>query len=254
MCRIAAYLGPPISLEQLLLQPAHSLYRQSWEPRELRYAKLNADGHGFAWLGLDGRPGTYTSDLAIWNDHNLPALARSLHSGAWLANVRSATAGNPLHAINAQPFADDALLFTHNGYLGDFHPAQRRALLGQLTDAAFSELRGTTDSEHLFALIRSQTGSDLGTRTRQALQALDPGAESLLNVAITDGASLVVARHALQGECPSLYATDSHPDFAGGWLVASERFDDHPGWTAVPPHTLLILRPGQPAESTPLCD
>ncbi|VAW77744.1 hypothetical protein MNBD_GAMMA13-583, partial [hydrothermal vent metagenome] len=49
MCRIAAYLGPPITLGMLLTEPPHSLLVQGWAPRELRYAKLNADGYGFGW-------------------------------------------------------------------------------------------------------------------------------------------------------------------------------------------------------------
>ena len=52
MCRLAAYLGPAIPLQQLLLQPSHSLYRQAREPKELIYAKLNADGYGFGWYFL----------------------------------------------------------------------------------------------------------------------------------------------------------------------------------------------------------
>lgn len=252
MCRIAAYIGPPIALEQLLLRPQHSLYRQSWEPQELRYAKLNADGFGMAWLGADRRPCAYSSDLAIWNDHNLPVLARELRSTVWLANVRSATAGNPLHAINAQPFVDDSLLFTHNGYLGGFHPAQRRHILHKLSDAAFADLRGTTDSEHLFALIRSQAHDDPMDRLLAAYAVLDRGAESLLNVVLGDGHGLIAARHAIGGECPSLYVADTHPDFPGGWVVASERFDTDDAWQPVPPHAALRLVPGQAAESRSL--
>lgn len=248
MCRIAAYIGPPISLQHLLLDPAHSLYKQSWQPQELRYAKLNADGYGMAWVGDDARPARYTSDLAIWNDHNLPHLARNLHSRVWLCNVRSATPGNAHHPINAQPYTDGSTLFTHNGYLGGFPGATRRSLLDALTDQAHDAIAGTTDSEYLYGLINSTAGETPSTRLAAALarlSAITGDACSLLNVVLADADQLVVARHAIEGDCPSLYTSNAHPDFPGGWLVASERFDDDPSWNAVQPHSLLALRPGQ---------
>ena len=247
MCRIAAYIGPPISLQALLLQPQHSLYRQSWEPKELRYAKLNADGYGVAWLGENGVPARYTSDLAIWNDHNLPHLARNLRSPVWLCNVRSATPGNAHHAINAQPYADRELLFTHNGYLGGFPGETRRKLLAALFAEAHDAIEGTTDSEHTFALLRSTAGETLTSQlaaTLSRLAELTGETSSLLNLAVADAEQLLVARHAIAAECPSLYVTDSHPDFPGAWVAASERFDDHSAWQAVPPHSVLTLRPG----------
>ncbi|MBR9813333.1 class II glutamine amidotransferase [bacterium] len=251
MCRIAAYIGPPINLKTLLLDPAHSLYEQSWAPQELRYATLNADGYGVAWFGDDDTPARYTSDLAIWNDHNLPHLARSLRSPVWLCNVRSATPGNAHHAINAQPYADAGSLFTHNGYLGGFPGQTRRALLDALSDEAHDAIAGTTDSEYLYALIRSTAGETLSTQLAAALARLADmtgDTASLLNIAMADAEQLVVARHAISGDCPSLYVAHDHADFPGAWLVASERFDDDPAWQTVAPHSLLTLRPSQPAQ------
>lgn len=249
MCRIAAYIGPPIHLQQLLLDPAHSLYKQSWQPQELQYAKLNADGYGMAWFGDDDRPARYTSELAIWNDHNLPHLACNLRSPVWLCNIRSATPGNAHHAINAQPYCNGATLFTHNGYLGGFPGPTRRQLLDALTDEAHDAIAGTTDSEFLYALINSTAGETLGTQLAAALTRLGDmcgDAASLLNMVLADSRQLVVARHAVAGQCPSLYVSDAHPDFPGGWVVASERFDDDPSWQAVEPHQMLALKPGQP--------
>ena len=255
MCRIAAYIGPTISLQSLLLNPAHSLYKQSWEPQELRYAKLNADGYGMGWFDDASQAARYTSELAIWNDHNLPDLARNLRSKVWLCNVRSATPGNAHHAINAQPFAGATTLFTHNGYLGGFPGKTRRALLAALTEQAHDSIAGTTDSEYLYALINSTAGETLSSQLAAALarlNSLNDAATSLLNVVLADSEQLVVARHAINGDCPSLYTTSAHPDFPGGWVVASDRFDEHTSWQAVPPHSLLTLRPGQPMERAQL--
>jgi len=78
MCRLAAYLGPAISLQQFLIDQPHSLYKQSWEPQELKYAKLNADGYGFGWYNRESAACTYTNPAPIWSDNNLPALAATL--------------------------------------------------------------------------------------------------------------------------------------------------------------------------------
>ncbi len=129
MCRLAAYLGPAISLQQFLIDPPHSLYRQSWEPRELKYARLNADGFGFGWYDPDGEPAKYTHSAPIWADANLPALARSLHNTLWIAEIRSATEGNPVHALNTAPFCADRRLFIHNGFISDFHHQVRPRML-----------------------------------------------------------------------------------------------------------------------------
>lgn len=252
MCRLAAYIGPPITLQRLLLEPAHSLYLQSWEPRELQYAKLNADGYGMAWLTDTGRPARYTSDLAIWNDHNLPHLARSLRSSVWLCNVRSATPGNAHHAINAQPFVDAKTLFTHNGYLAGFPGETRRWLHATMSSDALDAIEGTTDSEHLYALLRSTPGVSMAQRMHDALAQLASitgSATSLLNMIWADADRLVVARHAINGDCPSLYVSNAHPDFPDAWIVASERFDDDSSWETVAPHRLLNLRPRHAMEA-----
>ena len=55
MCRHLAYLGPPMTLQSLLLDPPHSLLRQSWAPRMQRHGTVNALGVNV----LRTFPGTY---------------------------------------------------------------------------------------------------------------------------------------------------------------------------------------------------
>ncbi|MFD0630937.1 hypothetical protein ACFQ9X_04020 [Catenulispora yoronensis] len=50
MCRHLAYLGPPKSLRELLIDPPHALFRQSWEPRRQAHGVVNADGFGVGWF------------------------------------------------------------------------------------------------------------------------------------------------------------------------------------------------------------
>ncbi|MDQ3145520.1 MAG: class II glutamine amidotransferase, partial [Actinomycetota bacterium] len=56
MCRHLAYLGPPVSLEEVLGGPPHALLRQSWAPRCQRHGTVNADGFGVGWWDHQRRP------------------------------------------------------------------------------------------------------------------------------------------------------------------------------------------------------
>jgi glutamine amidotransferase len=255
MCRLAAYLGPAISLQQFLIDPPHSLYHQSREPRELKYAKLNGDGYGFGWFDPDGQPSAYTNPAPIWTDTNLPALARSLYQRLWIAEVRSATDGSPVHRLNTPPFRDERRLFTHNGFITDFQLQVRPRLLRMLDPAITADVRGNTDSEYLFACLRQILQDAAGLQPMRAIQRLYEQVAgmvgdqpALLNLAMADAGGIYAARHALNHASPSLYYTTTDPEFPGGQLVASERFSENPGWQAVPEHHVLALRPEQPPE------
>ncbi|HSP00636.1 MAG TPA: ergothioneine biosynthesis protein EgtC [Thioalkalivibrio sp.] len=256
MCRHAAYLGESIPLGQFLLTPPHSLQVQSWAPRELRYAKLNADGFGFGWHGPDGQARRYVNPMPIWSDVNLPTLGESLESPLWLAAVRSATSGFASGPANTPPFAWGELLFSHNGYLEDFVPRVRPRLQRWLDGETESGIDGSTDSEYLFAVVRQLLAEDDDLNIEAALgeafnlvgEWLDDGI-ALLNVLISDGQRIYATRHAMNHDCPSLYYTtddDSFPE--GAQLVASERLTESGLWQAVPEHHVLILDPVAPPE------
>lgn len=253
MCRLAAYIGPEISLGQFLLQPAHSLIQQSWQPREMQGARLNADGYGFGWFAADNLPARFTHVMPIWADINLEALGRSLHSDVWVANVRSATPGSPTNQANTQPFVDDEFLFLHNGRIDDFGRKVRPRLRALLTPEIEATVQGNTDSEYLFALFRHILAQDSDMAVEdafaallEAVHALAAGSAVLLNLLLTDGERLYALRHALRTECPSLYFTTDDDDYPDGLLVASEPLTPSRFWQAVPPQHLLILDPDEP--------
>ena len=75
MCRIAAYSGPAIPLENIIVRPAHSLLDQSQHASEAKLP-VNGDGFGIAWYGDDDRPGLYRDVLPAWADGNLTSLCR----------------------------------------------------------------------------------------------------------------------------------------------------------------------------------
>ncbi|MEJ2761028.1 MAG: ergothioneine biosynthesis protein EgtC [Gammaproteobacteria bacterium] len=249
MCRLAAYTGPEIPLCQLLLEPEHSLLVQSWGPQEMAEAVLNADGFGFGWYGDDGVPGKYINTVPMWSDVNLEALGRSLRSAMWLANVRSATPGQAVSLDNTQPFIDGGIMYLHNGYIKGFGESVRARFHEFLAPAIQAGIQGNTDSEYLFALFRQQFTSnpDPLPALRGLLASLSDllaGAPALVNIVVSDGQSLIACRHACNdGACPTLYYTDSHPDFPDAALLASERFSSPAAWEPVAEDTILVIAP-----------
>ncbi len=86
MCRHLAYLGPEEPLGRVLVEPPHSLFRQSWAPRRQRYGTVNADGFGVGWYAPRGsRPGALPAGRA---DLGRPVLRRPGPGGAFGCRAR----------------------------------------------------------------------------------------------------------------------------------------------------------------------
>ncbi len=255
MCRLAAYLGPSLPLQPFLLDPPHSLLVQAWAPQELVYARLNADGYGFGWYRDDSSAAVYTNPMPIWSDPNLPALAASLESPLWLGFIRSATEGSPVSHANTQPFMDQELMFMHNGYVEEFAHTLRPTLVDRLSAPVAAGIRGNTDSEYLFALLRQLLLDDAELSIEAALAALYLQLDdmvgthiALLNLVVSEGKHLYAARHAFNHASPSLYYTTDDDTWPGAQLVASERLTESDFWQPVPEHHLLVLAPDEPPE------
>ncbi|MEM9566693.1 MAG: ergothioneine biosynthesis protein EgtC [Cyanobacteria bacterium P01_E01_bin.34] len=246
MCRIFGYLGQPIQLEHLLVKPDHSLIVQSYQPKELRNALLNADGFGIGWYHAtqpEALPFLYKNVLPIWNDTNLPHLCRYVETHCTIANIRSATPGLAVDLGNTHPFTHDRLLFVHNGFIENFRHTLYRPIRNQLSDTAYQSIHGTTDSEHLFALLCDRLARTPGLSLTDALAetiqivtdlAAPKSIPIYLNLMVTDGQQIAVSRYARQGPTPSLYwlrddpswshsvAIASEPMFDGNWLPCNE--------------------------------
>lgn len=255
MCRMSAYLGAEIGLDAFLLQPPRSLIEQAIAPRELVYARVNGDGFGFGWYADDEAPAVYLNPAPIWADPNLPYLGRTLRSDLWLANVRSATRGNPVNHANTQPFHDEEILFLHNGYIENFHLDVRPLIVESITPESQALIRGNTDSEYLFALLHDILDSDEDISVEQALGTLFARIddwlgrkEALLNLIVSDGGLIYAARHAVNHASPSLYYSTDNALFPDGQIIASEPLDEGDDWRAVPEHCMLILDPDNPPE------
>lgn len=247
MCRMLAYLGNSIPLSKLILQPSHSLEQQAWQPKELRETKLNADGFGFAWYNSDNTDACrYRHILPIWNDPNLRHLANSLSKPLWLAIIRSATVGLNVSLENTPPFTYKQWSFMHNGYLMDFDTQFRHKIRDVLNDKYLALIRGSTDSEYIFALliqlIETQSPISAMQNCIKILTNIVQNEAALLNIILSDGQHIYALRHAINGLTPTLYYCNSSKEFGEGNLViASERLNDEKQWNVVEEHSIYTF-------------
>jgi len=272
MCRFTLYLGPPIKLSSLLLDPAHSLIRQSIHSNE-REEPLNGDGFGVGWYTREFtmHPAVFRSITPAWNNRNLRNLARVIASSCILAHVRAASLWSGVNEANCHPFRYGKYLFMHNGDIGNFMKI-RRTLLDSVCDEAFGNVYGSTDSELFFAIVidellkRRTVGlTDLAESLNTAIQrvrriVIDHGDfhPSYLNVAISDGQIAVVSRYtddahhdpeSLYYFTGQLYDEEEKDDQGpGAVLVSSERLTDQDGWREVPPNHIILLNRFQPPQ------
>lgn len=271
MCRLVAYLGTDILLEDVLVKPDNSLVKQSLHAQESHYP-TNGDGFGLGWYNhqISPNPGLFTSILPAWNDQNLLHLSSKIQSSCFFGHVRAASVGGVTH-YNCHPFIHDNWMFMHNGGLNDFTDIKRH-LRHLLDDEIYNWIKGETDSEHLFALFRQiAKGRDL-SHVNAVIQLMhdvlkqlhhvmtqygQPGS-SYLNLCVTDGKRLIASRYctdrrykpesmyyaygkrfALKDQQYHLIPASGKPECV---LVASEvlnHFSDE--WHEVPEHHLLFI-------------
>lgn len=92
MCRVLAYIGPEVPVENLLLKPENSLINQALDPE--RHPDLQLAGWGFgAWgehLLKPEEPFIYCRPMAAFYDDNAERIIPSLQANTMLAHVRAA--------------------------------------------------------------------------------------------------------------------------------------------------------------------
>ncbi|MEI7033419.1 ergothioneine biosynthesis protein EgtC [Streptomyces pratensis] len=235
MCRHIAYVGRPTALGELLLEPAHSLVRQSWAPRRQRYGTVNADGFGVGWYAEgDPVPGRYRRPGPVWGDQTFLDLARVVRSSALLAAVRDATEAGADGEAAAAPFAAGRLLFSHNGMVRGW-PGSLAAAAAALPAEELLSLAARNDSALVWALVRHRVaaGDEVPRAVAETVRdvaAAAPG--SRLNLLLTDGVTITATAWG-----DSLWYLSAP---GGSTAVASEPYDDDPLWREVPDRTLLV--------------
>lgn len=261
MCRHVGYLGPPVRLAELVLDPPHSLVVQSYAPKDMRGGgTVNVDGFGVGWFTGEPEPQPelaavpassahdprgaapaggarrYRRPVPIWQDAPFAELARGTVAVGALAAVRNATAGMPVAEAACAPFTDGQWLFSLNGRIAGW-PDTAVGLVESIPRRELLRIQVMTDATLLWELLRQRlaAGTDpasaLGSLVTEVLAAA-PG--SRLTTLLTDGRQLygTTVTHSLWSRCS-----------AAGVLLASEPFDDDPAWQPIPDGQLVIADP-----------
>ena len=215
MCRILAYLGEPLPVEDLLFATDNSLVRQSYSPR-LMNTFLNLGGFGMkAWDPASLRPEqpfSYRTTTLPTFDRNLRLISGKIASTCLVAHVRGVTySGEAIVAdTNLHPFhfAGARVVLAHNGHLRQF-ARMRYALVEHVRPELAQCIEGTTDSEWIYALVLSQLDDPYGVPEADELAQATTGALRILrrvraehgidtsspvNLCISTGSSVVATR------------------------------------------------------------
>lgn len=255
MCRLFGLSAAPDRVRATfwLLEAPDSLAEQS---------RRNPDGTGLGTFTAEGGPRVDKEPLPAFRDSHFARAANECESTTFLAHVRHASTGD-LTRANTHPFAQHGRLFAHNGVVAGLD--QLDAQLGDYRDL----VRGDTDSEPVFALITKHTdtgGGDIGAGITAAVRWIaDTVPVYALNLIVTTPRELYALRYpdthdlfALERAAGGPHG-DRHLDHASASgrirvrsgalaghpavVVASERMDDDPGWTALRPGELLHVDP-----------
>lgn len=215
MCRHLAWLGRPVSVASLVLDPPAGLLVQSYSPRRQKHGLMNADGWGVGFFDPEGTPRRWRSATPLWGDASLASVAPALVSGCVVAAVRSASVGMPIEASAAAPFTNGMWLLSHNGLVD-------RAVLPAVRHA-----ESTNDSALLAALIFDRDIDALAD-TITGVAADDTNAR--LNILAGNGSRLVATTW---GDTLSVLRRED------GVVLASEPYDDDPAWEEIPDRHLV---------------
>ena len=177
----------------------------------LALTRIHADGWGVASvIDADDPPRVEVSADSAVDDPRFGTAAKEAARGS-VVHLRWATNGLAVQPENSHPFTADGLAMAHNGSIKPIAPLE--ALLEPRVAAT---LRGTTDSERYFALVRQYrpTAADLVDAVRRAvaeLRHLYPDA-SLNALLLGEGRLIAVHAHArsalLDEDIEEIRATD----------------------------------------------
>ena len=265
MCRLLAYMGTPIIIDQILYQPKNSLVNQSINAREIE-EPLNGDGFGIGWYvpDVNNEPVTFVSVNPAWSNRNLKNLAPKIRTPCMIAHVRAASVGE-VSESNCHPFQYKNLLMMHNGGVENFSKIKRK-IRQPLSDELYNWIKGQTDSEHIFAYMLNELLSNPSVvinpesvinafeKTFRALNKMmqEEGITepAYLNMLVTNGLFFVATRYVSDAkeEPLTLYHSEggryivedgisqmiAPDDDDQAVLVVSEKLTDDKHWTLIP--------------------
>ena len=200
MCRLyALHANEPTRVECGLVRAQNALMVQS---------KGDMEGamHGHGWGVADypnGAPMVEKQTWAAFHGEHFAKTAARVYARTVVAHVRRATVG-PASLENTHPFHHGRWIFAHNGTVPSFEEVRFR-MLEEMDQLHRAEIRGQTDSEHVFryllSLFMRDPGVGLFDTVRYGLDQIiawcaeiDPSRQVGLNIVLTDGEHLVGSR------------------------------------------------------------
>jgi predicted glutamine amidotransferase len=222
--------------------------------------KIHGDGWGVAGADRVGDvPRVTVSAGSALDDPDFGAAVDDPRSTASLVHLRWATSGLAVEPRNSHPFLTDGLAMAHNGSIKPMD-----TLDGLLDPTIAASVRGTTDSERYFALVRQHRAAapSLGEAVRRAVAQLrqsHPDA-SLNALLLGEDQMVVVHAHAhsrlLAEDIEEISATDLPSEHLEDYfalriarlgrdgdarvVVGSTGFGDLP-WEPLPPESVIAI-------------
>jgi glutamine amidotransferase len=200
MCRLYAFNATePTKVECTLVHAQNALMSQSASDMS---GQSHSEGWGVATFS-NGAPHVERQAWAAYHGEHFERTAANIFAKTVLAHIRRASVGKP-SLDNTHPFQAGAWVFAHNGTVPSFKKVKPKLLAETYREDA-RLIAGQTDSEHVFAFLRSRMkesqGQDMLCVIRDAALfvetcclELNPAAKLGLNIILTDGNRLYGTR------------------------------------------------------------
>ncbi len=249
MCRAVAYLGEEVILSQLISDPDNSLFKQSFSPELTKTLNLAGFGMG-VWSNKFNHPQESmiyrTLELPVY-DQNLIGITKQINISAIIAHIRGTPLfGNlELNYQNLHPFffPNAPFILAHNGLLEKFEVI-KYDLVRYVRPEYSTYIRGTTDTEWIYAMILSQIRASreewsihhitealcetieiIGkVRQRHGIQTSSP-----LNLFLTNGEWIIATRFYYDFGCYESKVRSTDLTFTSLWYTLGERFGFYDG-------------------------
>jgi glutamine amidotransferase len=278
MCRFYIYIGDNnhTNIYCLLFNKDNSItkqcYKKSYHPNikdnNSRDCDINVDGFGVGWyvggtqINNIDHPNSNYKNVVLYkntippkNDINLKNMIKHTYSNLIFAHIRAVKhLDSMIHYNDCHPFTYRNYMFMHNGIIEDFLNIKRR-LIFHIKDRTYKQLKGSTDSEHIFLLFLDQL-SDEQYEKGGKLKNIDKMLANIinfinsinynnkilsLNIAITDGYNMACSRYINKEELepPSLYYKSDYNYIE----VSSEpiSLDEDEYWTLMPKNKMITV-------------
>ncbi|MDU8911619.1 class II glutamine amidotransferase [Aestuariicoccus sp. MJ-SS9] len=257
MCRLyAMHANEPTKVECGLVRSQNALMAQS-------RSDMQGYAHGHGWGVADYADGLPMIERQVWaafeGEHFSRAASR-VYARTVVAHVRRATVGGT-SIENTHPFHHGRWIFAHNGTVPNFELV-RPMMLAAMDPLHRSEIRGTTDSEHVFrylmTLFLQHPERGLFDTVKAGLEQvlrwsaqIDAEARVGLNIVLTDGDRMIGSRlnrslYYLRRDhiyhCPICGAPHVHHDPKAHYHsveIASEPVSHGEDWYEVPNGTVF---------------